>query len=108
MKSVLPVVLAGGAGTRLWPLSRELYPKQFLKLTGARTMLQDTLCAARRSRRGAAVSDLQRRASLHRRRAVPCGRCRVGRDRAGAGRAQHRPGDRVGGAARDVAAATIR
>ena len=34
MTSVLPVVLAGGAGTRLWPLSRELYPKQFLKLTG--------------------------------------------------------------------------
>ena len=43
MKSVLPVVLAGGAGTRLWPLSRELYPKQFLKLTGGQTMLQDTL-----------------------------------------------------------------
>jgi len=43
MKSVLPVVLAGGAGTRLWPLSRELYPKQFLRLTGPHTMLQDTL-----------------------------------------------------------------
>src|SRR4029450_5080544 len=43
MNSVLPVVLAGGAGTRLWPLSRELYPKQFLKLTGGQTMLQDTL-----------------------------------------------------------------
>lgn len=43
MTSVLPVVLAGGSGTRLWPLSRELYPKQFLPLTGARTMLQDTL-----------------------------------------------------------------
>jgi len=43
MTRVLPVVLAGGAGTRLWPLSRELYPKQFLKLTGAQTMLQATL-----------------------------------------------------------------
>ena len=43
MTSVLPVVLAGGAGTRLWPLSRELYPKQFLKLTGDLTMLQETL-----------------------------------------------------------------
>ncbi len=43
MKSVLPVVLAGGAGTRLWPMSRELYPKQFLRLTGTTTMLQDTL-----------------------------------------------------------------
>lgn len=39
----MPVVLAGGAGTRLWPLSRERYPKQFLPLVGERTMLQQTL-----------------------------------------------------------------
>ena len=38
-----PVILSGGAGTRLWPLSRELYPKQLLALTGARTMLQQTV-----------------------------------------------------------------
>jgi mannose-1-phosphate guanylyltransferase/mannose-6-phosphate isomerase len=38
-----PVILSGGSGTRLWPLSREAYPKQFLALTGARTMLQDTV-----------------------------------------------------------------
>ncbi|HEX4388903.1 MAG TPA: mannose-1-phosphate guanylyltransferase/mannose-6-phosphate isomerase [Steroidobacteraceae bacterium] len=38
-----PVILSGGAGTRLWPLSRELYPKQLLPLTGTRTMLQQTL-----------------------------------------------------------------
>jgi mannose-1-phosphate guanylyltransferase / mannose-6-phosphate isomerase len=37
-----PVVLSGGAGTRLWPLSRELYPKQLLALLGERTMLQQT------------------------------------------------------------------
>lgn len=37
-----PVILSGGAGTRLWPLSRELYPKQLLALTGQRTMIQDT------------------------------------------------------------------
>ncbi len=37
-----PVILSGGAGTRLWPLSRELYPKQLLPLTGTRTMLQET------------------------------------------------------------------
>ena len=43
MTSILPVILAGGSGTRLWPLSRELYPKQFLKLTGGLSMLQDTL-----------------------------------------------------------------
>ena len=38
-----PVVLSGGVGTRLWPLSRELYPKQLLPLTSQLTMLQDTL-----------------------------------------------------------------
>ena len=42
MNGFLPVVLAGGAGTRLWPLSRELYPKQFLRLVGEATMLQHT------------------------------------------------------------------
>ncbi len=42
-ESLLPVILAGGAGTRLWPLSRELHPKQFLKLVGETTMLQQTL-----------------------------------------------------------------
>jgi mannose-1-phosphate guanylyltransferase/mannose-6-phosphate isomerase len=40
---ITPVILSGGAGTRLWPLSRELYPKQLLPLTGARTMLQETV-----------------------------------------------------------------
>ncbi|MEO6186446.1 MAG: mannose-1-phosphate guanylyltransferase/mannose-6-phosphate isomerase [Steroidobacteraceae bacterium] len=38
-----PVILSGGAGTRLWPLSRELYPKQLLALVGDRTMLQTTV-----------------------------------------------------------------
>ncbi len=40
---IVPVILSGGAGTRLWPLSRELYPKQLLPLLGERTMLQETL-----------------------------------------------------------------
>jgi mannose-1-phosphate guanylyltransferase/mannose-6-phosphate isomerase len=39
---LIPVILSGGAGTRLWPLSRELYPKQLLALTSQRTMIQDT------------------------------------------------------------------
>ena len=42
MSKVIPVILSGGAGTRLWPLSREMYPKQLLSLTGKLTMLQDT------------------------------------------------------------------
>jgi len=39
---LIPVILSGGSGTRLWPLSRELYPKQLLPLVGKRTMLQET------------------------------------------------------------------
>ncbi|MBA4741443.1 MAG: mannose-1-phosphate guanylyltransferase/mannose-6-phosphate isomerase [Azoarcus sp.] len=39
---IQPVLLCGGAGTRLWPLSRESYPKQFLSLDGEGTMLQQT------------------------------------------------------------------
>lgn len=42
MTEVIPVILSGGAGTRLWPLSRELRPKQLLPLTGEATLLQDT------------------------------------------------------------------
>lgn len=41
--AIWPVILSGGAGTRLWPLSRELYPKQLLPLVGERSLLQDTL-----------------------------------------------------------------
>lgn len=41
--TVQPVVLAGGAGTRLWPLSREHHPKQFLALTGVQSMMQQAL-----------------------------------------------------------------
>lgn len=40
---IVPVILSGGSGSRLWPLSRELYPKQLLPLVGERTMIQDTL-----------------------------------------------------------------
>jgi mannose-1-phosphate guanylyltransferase/mannose-6-phosphate isomerase len=39
---VCPVVLAGGAGSRLWPLSREQYPKQMINLVGERSLLADT------------------------------------------------------------------
>ena len=39
---MIPVILSGGSGTRLWPLSRQAYPKQFLALAGEDTMLQAT------------------------------------------------------------------
>ncbi len=40
---VIPVILAGGAGTRLWPLSRDEKPKQFHNLSGAGTLLEETI-----------------------------------------------------------------
>ncbi|NOI24006.1 mannose-1-phosphate guanylyltransferase/mannose-6-phosphate isomerase [Vibrio mediterranei] len=39
---LIPIIMAGGTGSRLWPLSRELYPKQFLKVAGDESMLQQT------------------------------------------------------------------
>ncbi|MBL8201844.1 MAG: mannose-1-phosphate guanylyltransferase/mannose-6-phosphate isomerase [Chromatiales bacterium] len=41
--NLVPVILCGGSGTRLWPLSRALYPKQLLALVGDRSLLQDTV-----------------------------------------------------------------
>jgi mannose-1-phosphate guanylyltransferase/mannose-6-phosphate isomerase len=43
VKKIQPVILAGGTGSRLWPLSRELYPKQLLQLTDNTSLLQTTL-----------------------------------------------------------------
>jgi mannose-1-phosphate guanylyltransferase/mannose-6-phosphate isomerase len=45
--SIVPVILCGGAGSRLWPVSRQLLPKQFLPLVTGRTLLQDTALRAR-------------------------------------------------------------
>ena len=44
--AILPVILSGGTGTRLWPLSREGYPKQFWPLVSARPMLEETAARA--------------------------------------------------------------
>jgi len=43
MDNLYAVILAGGSGTRLWPLSRQLYPKQFLPLLAEKTMFQQTI-----------------------------------------------------------------
>ncbi len=45
--NIRPVILSGGSGTRLWPLSRQLYPKQFLPLAGEKTMIQETVLRLR-------------------------------------------------------------
>lgn len=39
---ILPIIMAGGSGSRLWPLSRQMFPKQFLTLHGESSMLQAT------------------------------------------------------------------
>ncbi|MDB5713179.1 MAG: mannose-phosphate guanylyltransferase/mannose-6-phosphate isomerase, partial [Sphingomonadales bacterium] len=53
---IRPVILSGGSGTRLWPMSREDRPKQFLSLTAELTMFQLTLDrAADRTRFGGAI-----------------------------------------------------
>jgi mannose-1-phosphate guanylyltransferase/mannose-6-phosphate isomerase len=43
MSKITPVILSGGSGTRLWPLSRKQHPKQYLPLAGDNTMLQETI-----------------------------------------------------------------
>lgn len=55
--TVTPVILAGGGGTRLWPLSREHYPKQFLSLNGELSLLQETLARLTGLSRYATVLD---------------------------------------------------
>src|SRR4029077_10372333 len=45
-RMIHPVILSGGSGTRLWPMSRALYPKQLLALTGERSLLQETVLRA--------------------------------------------------------------
>ena len=52
-RSIHPYILSGGSGTRLWPLSRKSYPKQFLKLVGEESLLQQTALRLR----GPAFSD---------------------------------------------------
>src|SRR4029079_3581093 len=42
-RRIIPLIMCGGGGTRLWPASREVHPKQFLPLFGARSTFQDTL-----------------------------------------------------------------
>lgn len=43
VNNLYAVIMAGGKGTRFWPLSRETFPKQFLKIVGDRTLIQDTM-----------------------------------------------------------------
>lgn len=46
---MIPIILSGGSGTRLWPLSRSLYPKQFLPLHTEKTLFQETVARLKKS-----------------------------------------------------------
>ena len=106
---LVPVILCGGAGTRLWPLSRALYPKQLLRAGGQHSLLQETWervrgtgaasrAAVRRLQRGAPFS---RRAQLQAVGADPTAHPR-------AGGPQHRACRGTGRAARRAGTAPIR
>ena len=92
--TVVPVILSGGTGTRLWPLSREGYPKQFWPLVSERTDVAGNRGPGRRPRLRPADRGLQRGASLHGRRAVARGGDRRRPHPPGAGGPQQRPGHR--------------
>lgn len=70
---VHPILLAGGSGTRLWPLSRKSYPKQFAKLMGEESLFQAS--AQRLSREGFPAPVIQTGSDLfYRDRAIGGGR----------------------------------
>ena len=96
---LVPVILSGGAGTRLWPLSRELYPKQLLPLVGRHTMLQETVRRldgpGRRPPPMVVCNEAHRFLVAEQLRSIERD---AARHRARADGAQHRPGDRAGGA----------
>ena len=94
---LLPIIMAGGSGTRLWPLSRQLYPKQFHALVGTETMLQATV--SRLDGLDAQTplvicNEEQRFLAAEQMRVAGAGRCD---DPARAGRPQHGAGDRARG-----------
>jgi len=47
LQKIVPIILAGGVGTRLWPLSRKSYPKQFRKIGSTLSLFQQTAKASR-------------------------------------------------------------
>ena len=101
MARLQAVLLSGGSGTRLWPLSREAYPKQFLPLAGDDTMLQATWrrvapIADRRADRGRGNEE----PPLPRRRTAAPGRRAESAIVLEPVGPQHRAGDRRGGAGR--------
>ncbi|MFQ5972716.1 MAG: mannose-1-phosphate guanylyltransferase/mannose-6-phosphate isomerase [Alphaproteobacteria bacterium] len=82
MSEIIPVILCGGSGTRLWPASRERYPKQFLRLGGEPSLFEQTLrraCTLSRARDIVVVTNESLRVPVEDQLAVVAGsvRCHV-------------------------------
>ena len=98
MTAVQPVVLCGGSGTRLWPLSRKTLPKQFAPLIGDKSLLQLTLERLRLLQRRQSPASRPKSIASWCRKRIEAAQVERPAD-AGAGGAQHRRGDGRGGAA---------
>ena len=110
VNDLIPVILSGGAGTRLWPISRESSPKPFIKLPDGQSLIEKTYHRALSLEGVAEVADgdqprlllpLQGRVRADRQLRRPGHRARLS---AGAAGAQHRARHRAGRAVRAVAA----
>ena len=93
------VIMAGGTGTRFWPLSRAARPKQLLDLTGGRTMIQATVDRLGDLVAAGADAGSSRTAAWSSRLPSNCRSFDRAANRRRAVQARHRAGDRPGGAA---------
>ena len=96
MSNIYPVILSGGSGTRLWPLSRSMYPKQFIRFfSGQNGSFLAAALARLKQTSGFRSADpsLQQRSPLPHSRGGRPRRHRSAGHRSRAGRAQHGPGD---------------
>ena len=93
-RKIYPVILSGGSGTRLWPLSRDLFPKQLLSLVGPESLLAATAKRVSGDSFAGPVIVLQCRAPFPGEGSTERRRHRARGDHYRAGGPQHRPGDR--------------
>ena len=58
MNNIVPVILCGGSGKRLWPFSREGFPKQFIQFIGEKTLFQETIGRIKYSLKDYCISEI--------------------------------------------------
>ena len=94
--AIIPVILSGGSGTRLWPVSRESFPKQLWPLISERTLLQETALRARGDRFAPPIIVCNQEHRFLIAEQLRAAGIDAAAHPAGAGRPQQRPGDRRG------------